>query len=94
MTQTSFRVDLMEPPCPDPAAGVCRELRHATHAAHVPINRHSDLSGLLKAGFPLAKYQTLLAMQTALYAAIETQFESFIAGDDGPFAYFNRRKPP
>ena len=92
MTRTSPKVDSQEPPYPETGASVCEELRHATHAAHVRINHHPYLSGLLKTGYPLSKYQTLLAMYTALYADIETQVESFIACDDVPFVYLNRRK--
>ena len=92
MTRSSPKLDSQEPPCPETRTSVCEELRHATHAAHVRINHHPYLSGLLKAGYPLAQYQTLLAMYTPLYADIEAQVESFIACDDVPFVYFNRRK--
>lgn len=92
MTRTSPKLHSQKPPHVETRASVCEELRQATHAAHVRIHRHPYLSGLLKAGYPLAKYQALLAMYTALYAAIEAQIESFIACDDVPFVYFNRRK--
>lgn len=92
MTRLSPKVNSQEPLYLEPGVSVCEELRLATHAAHVRINHHPYLSGLLKAGYPLEKYQALLAMYTALYAAIETQVESFIACDDVPFVYFNRRK--
>ena len=71
---------------------VCEELKHATHAAHGRINHHPYLCGLIKAGYPLTRYQSLLAMYAALYGALETQIESFLARNHVPFAYAHRRK--
>lgn len=92
MTRTGPKSELQEPPYPETGASVCEELKNATHAAHVRINHHPYLAGLLKAGYPLEKYQTLLAMYTALYADIEMQVESFIARDEVPFVYCNHSK--
>jgi len=87
MTRTSPMVDTPETLHREQAATVCVQLRDATHASHVRINRHPYLSGLLKAGYPLAQYQTLLAMYAVLYAAIESQVASFLAVNDVPFEY-------
>jgi heme oxygenase len=69
-------------------------MRRATHAAHVRINHHSYLAGLVKPGYPLAKYQALLAMYCEFYGAIEEQIETFLARHNAPFAYGSRRKHP
>jgi heme oxygenase len=92
MTRTSPKLSAQKSPHVETRASVCAELRHATHAAHVRIHHHPFLSGLLKAGYPLAKYKALLAMYTALYAAIEAQIESFIDCGDVSFVYAHRRK--
>lgn len=90
MTRTSLSLDSEEPSYPETVASVCEELRHATHAAHVRINHHPYLSGLLKAGYPLSKYQNLLAMYTALYAAIRVNlFSDYCKGNESfrPITY-------
>jgi heme oxygenase len=92
MTRTSTMSNPQHRLDPEPGASVCEQLRHATHAAHVRINRHPYLCGLIKAGYPLAQYQTLLAMYTALYAAVEAQVESFISRHNVTFDYRRRRK--
>lgn len=74
---------------------VRNQLRQATHAAHVRLNRHPSLAGLTRAGFPLAQYRRNLAAYYRFFEVVEPAILDRLAdtGESG-FSYADRRKLP
>jgi len=80
-------------PAKSPAPGpIRRHLRQSTHAAHIALNHHPVLSGIIHAGYPIARYQALLAAYLPLYIGLEKAIEQFISQHPSTFDYAPRRK--
>lgn len=78
---------------PTEAAGPVRQfLRQHTHAAHVALNHHPMLSGITHPGYPLLRYQALLAAYLPLYAGLEAAIEQYLSAYPAVFDYRPRRK--
>lgn len=73
---------------------VLAALRLATHAAHVRINRHPFLSGLIKPGFSLQKYRNLLQAYFHIYGWVERRIATFSEHNALGFSYDARTKLP
>lgn len=73
----------------------CRQmLRAATHDAHVRLNHHRLLVGLVRPGYSLATYIKVLVAYSHFYRALEAAIEGFMAGAALDFDYAVRRKTP
>jgi heme oxygenase len=78
---------------PTEAAGPVRQfLRQHTHAAHVALNHHPMLSGITHPGYPILRYQALLAAYLPLYAGLELAIEQYLSAYPPVFDYRPRRK--
>ncbi len=67
-------------------------LRQATHAAHVRLNHHPLLAGLIRPGYRLATYRDVLCRYAHGYAALEGRILAWLARHPGVFDYAGRRK--
>lgn len=77
------------------AAPSCRQmLRAATHDAHVRLNHHRLLVGLVRPGYSLATYIRVLVAYYHFYRVLEAAIEGFMAGAALDFDYAARRKTP
>lgn len=74
---------------------VRNQLRQATHAAHVRLNRHPLLAGLTRAGFSLAQYRQILATYYRFFEVVEPAILDLLAdAGESRFSYADRRKLP
>lgn len=71
-----------------------RQLRDATHAEHVRLNRHPLLAGLTRPGYSLATYQLVLRAYHLFYQRLEAAIDQALAAGLCAFAYAPRRKLP
>lgn len=85
-------MNLPHPQKPEILGPIRRHLRQGTHAAHVALNHHPMLSGIIHPGYPLSRYQALLAAYLPLYSGLEEAIEGFIGKHPGGFDYAPRRK--
>lgn len=76
-----------------PGTGARHLLRQRTQAAHLALNRHPLLAGLVQPGYPLESYRLLLAAWFHFHRALEASIEAFVA-DTPVFDYAMRRKLP
>jgi heme oxygenase len=67
-------------------------MRVRTHAAHVRINHHPMLAGILRADYPLPRYWQVLAAYSHFYQALEARVMSYLAQHPCGFDYTPRRK--
>lgn len=78
---------------PARAAQSCRALlRDATHAAHVRLNRHGLLAGLVKPKYSHASYARVLVAYYHFYRALEPAIDGYLAHAGVDFDYGVRRK--
>lgn len=67
-------------------------LRQSTHPAHVRLNHHPCLAGLLTKEYRRSDYRHLLRTYHGLYRDIEDAIERFLRRQPGLFDYAPRRK--
>lgn len=80
-----------------PSQSVRQQLRHAIHRLHHQLNQHPLLSGLVRPGYSLSRYKTVLTAYFHSYQRIETAIETGLADPAfaaAPFRYSERRKLP
>lgn len=85
----------MMPPAAEAGISPVRQLlRDGTHAAHVRLNQHPLLHGLVKPGYPLNRYLLLLVAYYHFYKAVEARIDQFSGAAALAFSYEDRRKLP
>lgn len=74
-------------------SGNCRSLlRDATHAAHVRLNHHRLLAGMLRPGYERASYARVLVAYFHFYRTLEAAIERYLDQVKLGFDYGTRRK--
>jgi heme oxygenase (biliverdin-IX-beta and delta-forming) len=85
----------MMPPAPQVSVSSSRQLlRDGTHAAHVRLNQHPLLHGLVKPGYPRSCYLLLLVAYYHFYKAIEARIDQYSQAAGLAFSYEGRHKLP